>query len=139
MSYEFLEHTADVKFKADGSNWEEMFNDAASALNETIRGNIKILELDEKSFEVDGKDLEILLHNFLEEFVFLLDAKDFLVARIKSISVELIEQGGKISCVVVGDKAQNYKFTNDVKAITYSEMFVREEDNEFFCQVVLDV
>ena len=80
-----------------------------------------------------------MLHNFLEEFVFLLDAKDFLVARIKSISVEIIEQEGKISCVVVGDKAQNYKFTNDVKAITFNEMVVKEEDGRYFCNVVLDV
>jgi len=139
MSYEFLEHTADVKFRANGTSWDEMFSNAASALNETIRGNIKILELEEKNFEVDGKDLEILLHNFLEEFVFLLDAKDFLVSRIKFIKVEIIGDGGKISCVVVGDKAQNYKFTNDVKAITFNEMIVKEENGRYFCKVVLDV
>ena len=106
MSYEFLEHIADVKFKADGTSWEEMFSDAAGALNETIRGDIKILELDEKSFEVEGRDLEILLHNFLEEFVFLLDANDFLVSKIKFIRVEIIDGGGKISVcagLVYGD------------------------------------
>jgi SHS2 domain-containing protein len=139
MSYEFLEHTADVKFKADGASWDEMFRNAAGALNETIRGDIKILELEEKSFEVEGRDLEILLHNFLEEFVFLLDANDFLVSKIKFIRVEIIDGGGKISCSVVGDKAQNYKFTNDVKAITFNEMVVREEEGIYSCNVVLDV
>ena len=135
MSYRFLSHTADVKFRADGSSLEEMFLSAAEALNETIRGEIKILEQQEKTFEIEGTDRESLLYNFLEEFLFLLDAEDFLTFSVKSIKVE----DGKINCTVIGDKADHYKFTNDVKAITYSEMFVREKDGGYECQVVLDV
>ena len=135
MSYKFLEHTADVKFRAEGSSLEEMFVAAAEAMNETIRGDIKILESEERSFEVEGKDGVGLLYNFLEEFLFLLDAEDYLMARIKSIDIS----DNKLKCVVVGDAAENYKFTNDVKAVTYSDMFVREENGKFTCEVVLDV
>lgn len=153
MSYEFLEHTADVKFRAEGSSVEEMFVEAAGALNETIRGDIKILEQVEKGFEIslkddsskdystehsgepDGKDLLGLLYNFLEEFLFLLDSEDFLVAKIKEIEIK----DNKLACVVVGDVADNYKFTNDVKAVTYSEMVVKQEGEKWVCEVVLDV
>jgi len=135
MSYEFLEHTADVKFRAEGSTIEEMYSSATDALNETIRGEIKILEQGEKSFIVEGKDMEGLLYNFLEEFLVLLDSEDFLVSKIKS----LVVKKDKISCVVVGDKTDNYKFTNDVKAVTYSDMVVKEENGKFICEVVLDV
>ena len=135
MSYEFLEHTADVKFRAEGASLEEMFVAAAEAMAETVRGDIKILEQEDRSFEVEGKDDVGLLYNFLEEFLFLLDAEDFLMAKIKSIDIE----GNKLKCVVVGDAAKNYKFTNDVKAVTYSDMFVREEKGKFVCEVVLDV
>ena len=71
MSYEFLEHTADVKFRAEGLTIEEMFSSAAGALNETIRGDIKILDTEERSFDVEGRDEEELLYNFLEEFLVL--------------------------------------------------------------------
>ena len=135
MTHRFLEHTADVKFRAEGSTIEEMYSSAADALNETIRGDIKILEQEEKSFEVDGPDSEVLLYNFLEEFLFLLDAQEFLVSSIKSINVG----GNKIKCVVLGDKAENYVFTNDVKAITYNGMINGEGHGKFFCEVVLDV
>ena len=145
MTHKFLEHTADVKFRAEGSTIEELYSSAVDALNETIRGDIKILEQKEVSFDVEGKDREELLYNFLEEFLFLLDANDFLVANIKSISIS----GNKLKCVVVGDSAENYKFTNDVKAVTYNEMIVREEKgvpnghapvgSKFVCEVVLDV
>jgi len=135
MTHRFLEHTADVKFRAEGSTIEGMYSSAADALNETIRGDIKILEQEEKSFVVDGPDSEVLLYNFLEEFLFLLDAKEFLVSSIKSIEVG----EGKISCAVVGDSAENYVFTNDVKAITYNGMVIGEGHGKFFCEVVLDV
>jgi len=137
MAYKFLEHTADVKFRAEGKTLEEMFSSAADAINETIRGDIEILKQEERNFEVEGKDMESLLHNFLEEFLFLLDAHDFLTSEIKEL--ELNKEELKIKAVLVGDSAENYKFTNDVKAVTFNEMFIKQEENKFVCQVVLDV
>ena len=135
MSYKFLEHTADVKFRAEGLTIEELFVSVAEAMNETIRGDIKILEQKEKAFEVEGKDSVNLLYNFLEEFLFLLDAENFLVSKIKILEID----GTKLKCVVLGDDADNYKFTNDVKAVTYNDLDVGEFEKGFFCEVVLDV
>jgi SHS2 domain-containing protein len=135
MGYEFLEHVGDVKFCASGYGVGDMFISASGALNETIRGNIEIAEVDERTFEVTGRDMHELLYNFLEEFLVLLEGEDFLVARVKSIEVVDL----KIKCVVVGDSVDDYVFTNDVKAVTYSEMKVSDENGLWKCEVVLDV
>jgi SHS2 domain-containing protein len=135
MSYEFLEHTADVKFRAKGASLEDMFVSASEALNETVRGDIKILERSEKSFNVDVSSVEELLYDFLEEFIVFLDSEDFLVSKIKSLEI----RGNSLKCIVLGDEAKNYKFTNDVKAVTYSDMVVDQRDGKFICEVVLDV
>lgn len=49
----------------------------------------------------------------------------------------------KLIAEVTGDNAGNYKFTNNVKAITYNSMFVKQEKqkgkDKFICQVVVDV
>ena len=137
MSYVFLSHTADVKFRAVGDTLSEMFVSAAGALNETIRGEIKIVENIEKQIELQGSDFESLLYNFLEEMLIRLDSEDFLVSTIKNISID--EQNFSLKATFVGDKAENYVFTNDVKAVTYSEMFVKKENEKWACEVVLDV
>ena len=136
-SYEFLEHTADVKFKAKGSSLKEAFLASALALNSIIRGNIKILNTKEKKIKIKAKDKVGLLNRFLEEFLFLLDSQNFLVSSIKDLTIN--EEKLSLSATLKGDNAKNYKFTNDVKAITYNEMFIKKEKEEYICQVVLDV
>ena len=140
MTYKFLSHTADVKFQAGGRTIEEAFKSSALALKETISGKIKIKGGVKKSFSVKGKDIENLLYNFLEEFLYLLDAEEFLFSKIKKIKIEKTKRGFLLTAEVLGDKASKYDFTNDVKAVTYNSMFVKKEKNgEFICQVVLDV
>jgi SHS2 domain-containing protein len=137
MGYKFLEHTADVKFLAKGKTIEQVFSFCADALNETIRGKINILGQEERTIDVNGNDLESLLYNFLEEFLFLLDSEDFLVKGAKNLEIDV--EKFKLRCILIGDNAGNYKFTNDVKAITYNEMFIRKKKIEWIAQVVLDV
>jgi SHS2 domain-containing protein len=135
MKYKFLEHTADVKFQAFGNTIEDAFENSALALKETISGKIKIQEKIIKEIKIIGKDKESLLYNFLEELLFLLDAEDFLFSKIKKIKINK----NRLSAEILGDKALDYKFSNDVKAITYNNMFVKKERNKWICQVVLDV
>jgi len=137
MTYKFLSHTADVKFQAEGKTIEQAFSQAAGALKESICRDIKVKEKQKKEISVKGNDLEGLLYNFLEEFLFLLDAEDFLLAKIKDIKID--KQNFKLNATIVGDKASNYKFTNHVKAITYNEMFVKKQKNKWIVQVVVDV
>ena len=76
-----------------------------------------------------------LLYNLLEEILYLLDAEDFLMSKIK---IKLVNKN-KLDVKISGDKASNYKFTNNVKAVTYNELFVKKDKNKWIAQVVLDV
>ena len=133
--FRFLEHTADIKFQAFGKNIEEVFENSALALKETIAPKIKVKNKIRKYFVVEGGDNEAFLYNFLEEFLFLLDAENFLLNKVK---VKFLKCR-KLEVEVWGDKASNYKFTNDVKAVTYNEMFIKQENDKWIAQVVLDV
>jgi len=133
--FKFLPHTADIKFQAFGKNLEEVFENSVLALKETICGKMKIKGEKEKIIKVEGKDLESLLYVFLEEILYLLDAENFLIGKVKEIKIDNF----RLEAVIVGDKASDYKFTNNVKAVTYNDMFVKQNKGKWSNQVVLDV
>lgn len=150
MTYKFLEHTADIKIAVDELSLEAAFACSALALKQVILDfeKIKIKSTKTRILSLDGQDLEELLYNFLEEFIYLLDAEDFIFSEIEDM--EITGEAGKsfnLTAKVLGDKASSYKFTNKVKAITFNEMFVKEEKiakgkyakSNFKIQFVLDV
>jgi len=134
MAIKFLPHTADIKFQASGPTLEKAFEESAKALRQTIT-KLKIQEKQEKGISIKAKDKESLLYNFLEEFLFLLDAENFILSKIKEIKIKNLS----LTATISGDKASSYKISNDVKAITYNQMFVKKQGDKFICQVVLDV
>jgi SHS2 domain-containing protein len=132
--FKFLEHTADIKFQAFGKTMEEVFSNSALAMfnsmsEDSIEKNI------DKEIEISGTDDENLLYNFLEELLFLFDSEGFFLSQVKKIKISK----NRLVAEVVGDKAENYEIKVDVKAVTYNDMFVRKEKNNFVGQVVLDV
>lgn len=133
--FQFLEHTADIKFQAFGKNIEEVFANSALAMFSSI--NDKKIKEDKKiKINAKGKDYESLLYNFLEELLFLFESENFLISKIKKIK---ITKDFKLNAEVSGDNANNYEIHIDIKAITYHEMFVKKQGNKYIAQVVLDV
>jgi len=132
--YKFLEHTADIKFQAFGKSLGEAFKNSALAMISAMTDN-KIKARIKKKIAINGKDYENLLYNFLEELLFLLDSENFIFSSLKNMKIEK----NKLEAEVLGDKAGNYNFHLDVKAVTYNEMFVRQDGKKWVCQVVLDV
>lgn len=134
--FEFLEHTADIKFQAFGKSIEEAFSNSALAMfNSMYKEEVKakiILEI-----SVEGHDFASLLYNFLEELIFYLDSENFFLSSVKKL--EISKENFKLSATLIGDDAENYKIGLDVKAITYNEMQVLEKNGKWITQVVLDV
>lgn len=136
--YKFLEHTADAKFQAFGDSLEECFENSVFALVSIICKE-KIKAIIKKEIKVSGKDLEELLHNFLEEFLFLIDSKNFIFSRFKKLKIYKKNEHYVLTADVLGDNLKKYKTQTGVKAITYNEMFVIKEKSKWVSQVVVDV
>ena len=63
--YEFLDHTADAKFRAYGKSLEEAFSNAAAALTGIMFDAEKVEAKTNKSIQVEAGDLKSLLVAFL--------------------------------------------------------------------------
>lgn len=139
MRYRFLQHTADAKFQAFGKTLEEAFQNAALATAsliydwKTVEGKLR------HHIEIKGKDLKQLLVSFLEELLYLLDSRQFLLNSVEGIHIGKKENHYWLKAQFLGDNhSSKYQTFGDVKAITYNEMRI-ETHAHFMVQVVVDV
>ncbi|MBS3135050.1 archease [Candidatus Woesearchaeota archaeon] len=132
MKYKYLEHTADIKFRSFGRTLNEAFSNAAYAMINIISED-KIKEKMTRKIKVRGIDRKSLLYSFLEEILFLLNTKNFLLSKVKEIKIKDKE----LTATLSGDNLRNYRLGLDVKAVTYNDMFIKEKP--YVIQVVLDI
>ena len=137
--FEFLEHTADAKFRAYGRNLSEAFSNSVLALMQIITDVDKVVGEKRKRIEIEAKNEKALLYDFLEELVYLMDTEGFIVSKIEKLHVN--ERGFKWTLVATlyGDSADNYDIRTQVKAITYNDMLIAREPDFVVIQVVPDL
>ena len=134
--YIYLEHTADVKFQAFGGTLEQAFTNSAQALTNLLYKG-KVNSKQEYHIHAEGGDLESILYSFLEDFIFLLDSKNFLLSQVKHITINADRTC--LQADVTGDNAADYQLELGIKAVTYHDMFVKQEQGRWITQVVLDI
>ncbi len=138
MPFEYLEHTADIKFRAYGRTPEEMLENAAKALfgSMTDLSNIDVKET--WRVELKAPDLEQLAYGWLSEIVFLFETESAVFSTFKV----LLRQGKDwmLQAEIGGERLdlKRHAFDNEVKAVTLHEFYVKK--NDIWCvQAVLDV
>jgi SHS2 domain-containing protein len=132
--FEFLSHTADVKFKAYGKTLNQIFENSVEAFSFIATRGRKVKHLKKRKITLEGDDNESLLYKLMDELIFLIDAKGFLVS-----SSKLIVKDSKLKGELKGDNSKNYKGMESIKSATYAEMYVKKTNNGYEAQVVLDV
>ncbi|MBT3323921.1 archease [archaeon] len=134
-NYEFLEHTADEKFRAYGKTLEEAFINAALATAKIMTDD-KVKPTIEKKIEIKVNTKEKLLYQFLEELLFYVDTEGFILSEVKDLE---IKDNFTLTATFLGDSAEDYEIKAHIKAITYNDMFIKEEENLVTIQVVHDL
>ena len=137
--YKYLQHTADAKFQAFGKTLEQAFSHAALATVSLMWDCEKIESRVEQTIEVSGRDEKQLLLNFLEEVLFLIDSRLFLLKRVKNIKISKQKGQFWLEARLAGDNhSEKYRTFGEVKAITYNEMEIVQKDS-VKVQVVVDM
>ena len=138
IAFEYLEHTADVKFRAYGKTAEEMLCNAASALFQAMVDPTTIAAQEIWTVELEGDDLDDLAYRWLSEIIFLFETESavFSTFSLQLKQDEKMRLYGKIG----GERIDlgRHAFENEVKAVTRHKFGIKK--NQIWCiQVVLDV
>ena len=137
--FEFLEHTADLKFRSYGKTLEVCFTNAAKALFSSILDLDSVAVESERGIELESDSLETLLHDFLSEILFLFETEDLVF---KEFIVSIREgEGYTLSAKLRGERfnPRNHAVTTEVKAVTYHELRVEKKDDGWIAEVLCDI
>jgi SHS2 domain-containing protein len=137
--YEFLSHTADIKFQAFGKDYSELFSNCAYAMTSVLIEPKLVKPNHTHVIEIEGESIQRLLYDFLEEFLYLMDAEFFILSKINFMHIHETEDGFELKSECYFDYAKNYDFSGDIKSITYHEMFIKKNKEKYTAQVVIDV
>ena len=143
MPYEFLEDiaTADIAFHAWGSDLEELFKAAGDATMNTMIDNLEAIASQEtRTFSLENDALDMLLFNFLQEFIYYKDSEQLLL-RAQQVQIEEKNGDYYLSAVTQGEKldASRHEQRVDVKAVTLHRFQLEKTDDGWEAMVILDI
>jgi SHS2 domain-containing protein len=127
----------DAVIEAYGSTLEEAFEQAARGLVDTMVDIAGVRPEREVAIEAEGHDPESLLFDWLDKVMLLLVADGFATSE---FSVR-IEDGTRLQATAKGEKLDlaRHKYKVEIKAVTYHEMLVTQENGRATVRFLLDL
>jgi SHS2 domain-containing protein len=143
MPYEFLEDIAiaDIAFQAWGKTLEELFITAGDATINAMIDNLEAIELKEtRTFRLENDELDMLLFNFLQEFVYYKDS-ELLMLRAQQVQIEEKNSEYHLTAVTQGERLDRDRHEErvDVKAVTLHRFQLEKTDDGWTAMVILDI
>ena len=138
--FRFLEHTADIMFEAYGKSLNELFENAALAVSESMVKTKDVKPKTAKIVKLQNVKVEMLLFDFLSELLYLKDAEQLVFSAFK-VKVEEAKGNFSLQAELKGDKLnmKTQEFRNDVKAITLHLFEVKREKAGWTARVIVDI
>ena len=138
MAFEFLDHTADIKFRATGDTLSEALEQSAKALFAAIAPDSTIEPKTEYSYTVKIHLENVLVHDFLSELLYQFATEQMLFSEFELDLKESL--GYKLEVTAKGEKYDpaRHKLVKEVKAITYHDMLVVQKDGKWVIEVICD-
>jgi len=150
VPYHYLDDvaTADIAFEAYGQSKEELFIAAADALMNVMVDDLEtIAERLWREVSVEAETIEMLLFQFLQEFIYYKDAEQLLLraARMRFKEQKGLPAGQAGMWMVIARAygemldPKKHPLNVDVKAVTMHQFAVSEDQGQWKAMVVLDI
>ncbi|HON82014.1 MAG TPA: archease [Methanoregulaceae archaeon] len=135
MSFEELEHTADVRLRVKASTLEGLFSEAARAMMVVMYGSAEPGPMRRK-IEVRAPDLESLMHAFLSEILYVSEVEDMVVS-----GAEVILSEGRVEGDLAGEpfSSARHRGGMEIKGISLSGLKVYRDNHTYILEVIFDV
>lgn len=135
-NYIQLPHTADVQLEVTADTMQECFQGSLEALCSIISPDFNIESSDfviTEELNMHSVDRAALFIDFLNSVLSLMQRRKIMFSKINFI--ELTEKH------IVSELIGGYcgEFTTDVKAVTYHEATIKQQNNKYISKFILDI
>ena len=142
QKYNFIEGIAlaDCCFEAYGSNYNELFRNAAEATFSQMVNLKSVKGTEKRTIELKADNIEELLYNFLSEIIALKDSL-YMVFNKFDVKVNGKKNKFELKADLYGEEIdqKKHKLGIDVKAATYHQFKVWKEGKICKARVILDI
>lgn len=139
-NFEILEHTTDLKVKAQGKDLAELFKNTAAGMflgslgREDFKAK-KAANRSERKLEISADDLKTLLVNFLNELIFFSDTYNEIYLDFKFEKISETELKG----ITYSELIPEPGFKAEVKAATFHQLKIEKIKSGYRAIVLLDI
>ena len=135
--YETFEHTADLGLRVRAADLDSLFADAGRGLFSLMVANLDAVGLvEEVSLGVVGDELDYLLFDWLNELLYIFETR-----RLVQVEFHVHVSDGGVQATARGEPfdPSRHQSEHEVKAITYHELKVANEDSDWIAEVIVDI
>ena len=135
--YETFDHTADLGLRIRAPDINALFAEAGRALFAVIVEDLHSVRPEQElHLELSGDDRELLLFDWLRELLYRFDSQHWLFSRFQ---VHVAATGlTATACGEPLDRSRHVLF-HEVKAITYHGLKVKQTDQGWLAEVIVDI
>ena len=132
-----FDHTADVGLEAQADTLGELFEALAEGLADVIcpRGQVRVAET--REIDVSAEDVEALAVDFLWQVMDTIQAERKAVAAVTVDEIDRTHVSATVQCEDL-DPAR-HEIEAEVKAVTYHELSIQQDDDQWIGRVILDL
>jgi SHS2 domain-containing protein len=135
--FEVFDHTADLGLRIHAADVNSLFAEAGRALLSVVVSDPdSVKPREELALHVAGTDIEYLFVDWLDELLFLFEAKRFLASEFETV----VDETG-LSATVHGETCDlvRHALAHEVKAVTYHGLTVEQTPDGWQAEVILDI
>ncbi len=135
MSYEELDHTADIRLRVKSPSPDSLFEETALAMMKIVFGESRPGEI-ERTIELESGNIENLLLDFLSEVLFLSEVECLVFS-----SVNAHISGNSLNALLTGEPfdPERHRGGTEIKGISYSGLRIVKEDEGYVLDILFDV
>ena len=135
--YELLDHTADVKLRAESDSLGGCFEEAVKAFSEIVTEGEKYEPTKLVKMDIESENLEALVFDFIDRLIYIQDVEGIVLTGESDIEIQENEEfalDAELEATDIDDKP-----LLDLKGPTYNDMKIEEKKAGWMIEAVIDI